>query len=198
MGIANSRELHGNRQRRSSPCFESSNQGENRYRRYFFRRRMPSTTISPTLPNVAQSNSNQFLYGARSGMSSIPVYAPLPPLSSRLPPMSYNNFPVASYMPQQPMMVLPQRVAPMMSTPYMNPVSPSSPPMPTLYMPQAQAQAQAQQPFFNNMVRPAFMPMTVPGGALFSPPLNSVAPMRLLTDWTGGGQISPGFLGPPI
>ncbi|CAF2079654.1 unnamed protein product [Rotaria magnacalcarata] len=196
MGIANSRELHGNRQRRSSPCFESSNQGENRYRRYFFRRRMPSTTISPTLPNVAQSNSNQFLYGTRSGMSSIPVYAPLPPLSSRLPPMSYNNFPVASYMPQQPMMVLPQRVAPMMSTPYMNPVSPSSPPMPTLYMPQAQAQA--QQPFFNNMVRPAFMPMTVPGGALFSPPLNSVAPMRLLTDWTGGGQISPGFLGPPI
>ncbi|CAF3846534.1 unnamed protein product [Rotaria magnacalcarata] len=122
MGIANSRELHGNRQRRSSPCFESSNQGENRYRRYFFRRRMPSTTISPTLPNVAQSNSNQFLYGTRSGMSSIPVYAPLPPLSSRLPPMSYNNFPVASYMPQQPMMVLPQRVAPMMSTPYMNPI----------------------------------------------------------------------------
>ncbi|CAF3350171.1 unnamed protein product [Rotaria socialis] len=194
MGIANSRELHGNRQGRPSPYFGSSNQGENRYRRYFFRRRMPNTTISPTLPNVAQSNSNQFLYGTRPGMSPMPVYAPLPPLPSRLPPMSYNNFPVASYMPQQPMMVLPQRVAPMMSTPYMNPVSPSSPPISTLYMPHAQA----QQPFFNNMVRPASVPMTVPAGVLFSPPLNSVAPMRLLTDWTGGGQISPGFLGPPI
>ena len=67
-------------------------------------------------------------------------------------------------------------------SPYMMMAAPYTPP-PYLQPPQI-------QPAYNNI--------GYPGGSPYYPSPYPPAPARLLTDWTGGGKISPGFLGPPL
>ena len=89
------------------------------------------------------------------------------------------------------------RVRPMPS-PYL-PISYNNYPIPSPYLMMRPPQLSASpygaqmpiQPVYNN---PAFA-SPAPVGNPYYP---SVPPARLLTDWTGGGKISPGFLGPPL
>lgn len=90
------------------------------------------------------------------------------PAYGRVQPVS-SPYPPMAYNNYPLMMMRPQQIAP---TPYLSP-------MPV-------------QAVYNN---PAFAsPGPVVGNAYYP----SAAPARLLTDWTGGGKISPGFLGPPL
>lgn len=70
-------------------------------------------------------------------------------------------------------------------TPYI-----AQPPM--MYMVPAPPRAGAPAPYPMLPPTPQVAPMPGPVGVY------SALPGRLLTDWTGGGKISPGFLGPPI
>jgi len=186
MGIGNSQEWFGQRKRKRSSSPRAGLLGKRNYRRgNFRRRRSPSPTIQPSLPDFTLPVSYQPLYGSYPGNRPFPTYIPLQPMSSPFLPISYNNYPVPSNMPPQYMMMQPQRMAPPMPVPYMG----LPPPMSTPYGQQAQ-----MQPVYNNIGVPASMP----GGTGFYPPSYPSAPARLITDWTGGGQISPGFLGPPI
>ena len=92
-----------------------------------------------------------------------------------VPPVRYNNyFPTGPFYPspQPMMMMLPGPRAGVPMQPFVMP-----PPSPNM-MP--------------HYVQPA-APVVAPAGV---PPPSF--PGRLLTDWTAGGKISPGFLGPPI
>lgn len=177
MGIGNSREQFG---QRSSP--PGSGRWKRNYRRGYYRRRRPSlTTTQSILPIVTRPLSNQPLYGSYYVNRPVPSYAPLQPIPSPYLPISYNNYSAPSNIPPQYMRMLP---LPRVAAPYM-----SSPPMSMPYVQQPPI-----QPIYNNMGIPASMP----GGAGYYPFSYPSAPMRLITDWTGGGKISPGFLGPPI
>jgi hypothetical protein len=150
-------------------------------------------------------------------MAPMPIYAPVQPMPSPFLPMRYNNFAAPSYMAPRSMMVPSQRIAPPMQTPFLALPGPS---MSTPYV----NRTHLQHPYnhmvvprtnnhmavprtinhmaiprtINHMAVPRTMPAIMTGaGGVFPPPYPSV-PTRLLTDWTGGGKISPGFLGPPI
>jgi hypothetical protein len=90
--------------------------------------------------------------------------------------MAYNNYSAPAQVPPQYMMMMPPNVpSSYPSTPY--------------------AQQAPIQPVYNNIGYPG----SIPGGNAYYPQMYpSAAPARLITDWTGGGKISPGFLGPPI
>lgn len=95
-----------------------------------------------------------------------------------------------------PLAVIPGygRVRPMPS-PYL-PMSYNNYPIPSPYLmmrpPQLSYTPQMPiQPVYNN---PGFASPAPVGNAYYP----SGLPARLLTDWTGGGKISPGFLGPPL
>ncbi|CAF3354638.1 unnamed protein product [Rotaria sp. Silwood2] len=186
----------GSSQESQSSSRHSSTSGR-RLRRFFFRRNKPIPTTQLSSPGITQPTSYQHFYGTRPSSRPIPIYPPLEQPSPSFLPISYNNFQFPSYIPPQPMMMPPPpppRVAPFMSPSYMIPAPPPFlPPMSTPYMQQPQV-----QPIYNNMVAPVSMPVGNSGGALLNPPSYPGAPSRLITDWTGGGAISPGFLGPPI
>lgn len=107
-------------------------------------------------------------------------------------PLYYNNYSPPSYMPVQPMMMMPPRPPPP-SQPMPQFMYPSSPPtgmpMPPPYVPQS---------VYSPVAPPAAAPTNSYGGTGYYSSSYPSAPGRLLTDWTGGGVISPGFLGPPI
>ncbi|CAF1243873.1 unnamed protein product [Rotaria sordida] len=188
MGIGNSQTS----QRHQSSGHGTSN-GKKQKKR-FFRRNKSSPTRDFNLPSVIQPASYQRLFGTRRGTRPIPIYPPLEQPSPSFLPISYNNFRVSSYMPPQPMMMLPPRVTPFMPASYMAPAPSPQPPISIPYIQQPQI-----QPIYNNMAAaPTSMPMGISAGAILNPPLYPGAPARFITDWTGGGAISPGFLGPPI
>jgi hypothetical protein len=174
MGIANSREWFKQRLRKQSPSPRSGRGGRNQKRRYF-RRRQPTLTTLPIIPTITQPLSYQPLYAG----GLIPAYGRVQPMPSPYLPISYNNYPVPSQVPPQYMMMMApsQQVAP---SPYISPP----------YVQQAQIQPAA----YNNIGYPG----SIPGGNVYYPLSYPSAPTRLITDWTGGGKISPGFLGPPI
>ena len=101
-----------------------------------------------------------------------------------VPPMRYNN-----YFPSGPFYPSPQ---PMMMT------LPGPGQMPFLG-PRAGA---LMQPFAMSSPSPNVVPNYVsPAAPVVGPPGIPPPPSfpgRLMTDWTAGGKISPGFLGPPI
>ncbi|CAF1135121.1 unnamed protein product [Rotaria sp. Silwood1] len=115
-----------------------------------------------------------------------------------VPPQQLPQFPPIM-LPQQvsepqPMM-MPQQIAPSISSPYVYSPYPMSMPMPPTPYPQQQPQA---QPIINNIgISPPISPV------MANPIMPSPVPFQgrtvnAFTDWTGGGKISPGFLGPPI
>ncbi len=193
MGIGNSREPYGQRPRRRSrsrsrsPIFGILG-GKNK-RRGSFRRRRHNSTTEPVLPSATRPISYQSLYGSYYANRQFPVYPQVQPISSPFLPISYNNYSAPSNIPPQYMMMLQQqRVAPFMPTPY------TPPPISMPYV-----QQPPMQPAYNNIGGvPAPVPTGMPIGTGIYPPPYSSAPARLITDWTGGGKISPGFLGPPI
>jgi hypothetical protein len=69
-----------------------------------------------------------------------------------------------------------------------------SPNIPSPYVSNPYVQQAQVQPVYNNIG----YPNSIPGGNAYYPLLYPSTPGRLVTDWTGGGKISPGFLGPPI
>ncbi|CAF3677432.1 unnamed protein product [Rotaria sp. Silwood1] len=193
MGIGNSRTSSGH----------GSSSG--RRRGCFFRRNKPSPTTQINSFGTAQPVSYQRMYGVRPNTRPIPIYPPLDQPSPSFLPLSYNHYHVSSYVPPQPMMIPPRVAAPIMPPSYMVPAPlpprlppppPLPPPIPPVSIPYVQ-QPQLQ-PIYNNIPAPVSMPMGISGGAVLNPPSYPGAPPRLITDWTGGGAISPGFLGPPI
>jgi hypothetical protein len=172
MGTGNSREWYGQRQESS---FGYNNQSGKK-RRNFFRRLLDTTTLP-----IVYAGTQPITY--RSSSASRPIAEPTPfyaPMQPQFLPMPYNMNAAPSFMSPQPMMMPP---APPVG-PYMIP--------PQMQMPYVQ-QAQ-MQPAYNNMQFPGIMPG---GTGPYSSPYASIPP-RLITDWTRGGVISPGFLGPPI
>jgi hypothetical protein len=188
MGIGHSRERYG--QRREEPG--SINPRERKYKRGVFRRRRHIPTISTTSLTVTQPSLFRFSHGAYGSPLPVSAYPAIQPILPPFLPISYNHYPAPSYMSPQYMMPLP-KVAPSMPAPFI-----ASPPISMPYMQPAQIQPVPFQPSYNNIGVPASMPMGMSGGPGFYPSSYPPAPARLITDWTGGGQISPGFLGPPI
>ncbi len=137
-------------------------------KRRYFRRRQPTPT---TVPTITQSLSYQPLFAG----GLFPSYGRIQPISSPYLPIAYNNYSIPAQVPPQYMMMM----SPNIPSPYV-----SNP-----YVQQAQV-----QPVYNNIG----YPNSIPGGNAYYPLLYPSTPGRLVTDWTGGGKISPGFLGPPI
>ena len=176
MGIGNSRAWFGLQRKRQPPPPPVYARGGRHRKRGFFRLRTPSVTTIPISSTVTQPVSYQPLYSYNYPFRVAPAYGRLQPMPSPYLPIAYNNYPA----PPQYMMMQsppPPQVAPVAPPPYM------SPPISTPYVPQV-------QPIYNN---PGY-PGAIPAGSLYYPS----APARLITDWTGGGKISPGFLGPPL
>ncbi len=113
----------------------------------------------------------------------------------------YMQQPHNAMMPQQILQSqpyrMPQQLQPSMYTPYVSSPYAMSTPYPASYAQQQQQQPQVQ-PMYNNIG------VSAPGPAIISAPsgpyssANRPAGPNLGTDWTGGGKISPGFLGPPL
>ncbi|CAF0743872.1 unnamed protein product [Adineta ricciae] len=197
MGIGSSRKWslhHGEK-----PSFGAQRSpSEEKHRGSFFRRRRSIPTASTTLPTMVQPISRRALYGSYSGMRPIaPAYSPMQPMSPSFLPMRYNNYSSPSYAQPQPMMMQAQRAAPAMPASYMALPSPS---MSTPYIQPAQVPIQQApvQPAYSTVPVQPQIPGSMSGGTGSYPLSYPSQPGRLLTDWTGGGKISPGFLGPPI
>ena len=168
---------------------DNPNQGRRRQRRSFFRARLPTTTNLSLVPLVSHHHLRRTLNSSNFGFGPTYSYAPMPMYS----PMQYNSYLPNGYMsPQSMLMPPPQRIAPAMPGQYAMPSLPPSAGMQMLspYLPQQQPMQMQIPPAYNNYAAPA----PVPAGRNLYPS----APARLMTDWTGGGIISPGFLGPPI
>ncbi len=186
MGIGNSRQRYGQRPRKRSLS------PRRRYSRRNYLRRRSSQITETIFPSVTLPISYQPLYGSYYGNGQFPIYAPLQPI----PPVLPINYSAPLQVPPQYMMAQPQRVAQPMSAPYMAPLPPPphSSPMSMPYVQQPQI-----QPAYNNIGGiPASMPVNIPVAIGPYPASYPSPPGRLITDWTAGGQISPGFLGPPI
>ena len=187
MGIGISREhsvKRRHRKPRPSPPLPKIRRSQ---RGALFRRRSITPTTSSVFPLISQSNlqttSSSFNFGP--GISYPYLQTPL------FYSAQYNN----GYSPSQPLMFYPQR--PVFSTPPSQPIpypTPSPPPPQpfsapyNMQMPSPYVQQTPMQPAYNNY----------PSGQVFNPASYPMPAQRLLTDWTGGGQISPGFLGPPL
>ena len=63
--------------------------------------------------------------------------------------------------------------------------------------PRVQQQPQAQ-PSYSNIGPSAPISMNIVDPTGQSPSLYQTGVVNVLTDWTAGGKISPGFLGPPL
>lgn len=188
MGIGKSRQWFRNLNRKlSASSYQYADPPITKYKRSFFHRKKRNSTKLTTLPLNTQTDFHQSTYGVNVFNGTMSIYTAFPRSSPQYLPMNQNYLPVYSYAPQQPMMMVPP--PPMTGAPYIHPSIPISTP----YVPQAQV-----LPNYNNMINPGFMP----AGSLGRPntfPIPYSTPMgRLLTDWTRGGKISPGFLGPPI
>ena len=117
----------------------------------------------------------------------MPIVQPVPPLIPQMMPS--NRFVPAS----QPVLI-PQ---PMPSSFYPNPVPPR--PSQLIEQPISTPYAQAQLPVYNMApVNVPIQPTMVPRTSENYGTSYRVISQNLFTDWTGGGMISPGFLGPPL
>lgn len=186
------------------------------------RRRKASPRSSPHRPAhvVPIRRHYQPSYGSYPYIPPLPVYAsPAQPQPySGYMPMYYNNYPTPPYLsPRQPMMMPQQLAQPVMmpqQVPYSQPMPTSRQIPPSIYSPYGHsfsppaystgaaysgAYAQAHvHPIYNNAVPPSY---ASPGFANPNFPSSAAFQLstgQLSTDWTRGGKISPGFLGPPI
>lgn len=181
MGRVHSRHYHENRRRRSLPTVKPNAKKENLFIRRFLRGNLSTTISETTCSDVTSSESYPILPGHHSPIGQSPIYSPMPVISGN----SYNNYPIVSYVPPSPMMMVQPRISPM--------IPPSSPSMPISYMQQLRV-----PPMYNIMSTPIYASAPVIGGNALDPLKYPLPSYRLVTDWTGGGKISPGFLGPPI
>lgn len=190
------------------------------------RPRSPPQVVPYPVP-IKQRPHQRYAYGSYPYIQHVPAYAPVsqPQAYSGYMPVYQINYPNApNTYPRQPAMVpqqMPQSVIAPSPVPLYQPGMmpqqvPMSQPMsrqvplsmfPPYMYPSAAAyptgvpySAPYAQPAFNNVVS---SPSYSPGGGIASPNFaasNSynLTSGQLSTDWTGGGKISPGFLGPPI
>lgn len=205
MGAGSSREYYGGN-RLSAPRY---GRGKRKRRRGAVRRINPTVTTEP-LPPVKYRSPHHHHHGYplhHHGLHPL-AYAPMPapaPISyPRYMPMPYNNYAMSPYaFSREPYMMPAQRYQPMSmfqqaSSPLYS-AYPSAPystgvPMSTPYVPQS-----TPVPFnYANMGSSAPVPMSMPIPATPYPSARPITVGKLTTDWTGGGKISPGFLGPPI
>ena len=146
--------------------------GLSRSRHAETRQRRSASSSPPFNPRRSQRSDPTDYLETKPDFPIIPMpsYPLFNPMTG-VPPVRYNNyFPSRPYFPSpQPMMMM------MLPGGQMQPfgIPSASPNVAPTYM----------QPALP-MVAPVSAPPSYPG--------------RLLTDWTGGGKISPGFLGPPI
>lgn len=220
MGIGSSSMQQEYRQKRRYP---PSKHGK-KQRRGLLRRprpRTPSQTVPHGVP-IKYHSYNKYAYGYGYGsypyVQPAPIYPslPQPQAYSGYMPMYNNNYrqPVMAPQVQVPLYqpgMMPQQVPISQPMPMSRQVPPSMYP-PYSYPPSAAAvyptsvpysvpnvQPQAQPPYNNVVSSPSFSPVANPSTPNI--PASSFYPItsgQLSTDWTGGGKISPGFLGPPI
>jgi hypothetical protein len=189
MGTGNSRTPAEQRARRAPGSAANTVLMRKKRRRAFFSPRLSTVITQAVVPAVTQAGSRRPVHSRSSQANSTVIFGPAQP---QLQPFYYSNYPTPSYMPSQPMMMMSSlRPPPPQAMPqYMYPSSPpTGMPMSTPYMP---------QPVYSPVARPTIASTSSYGGTGYYPSSYPIAPGRLLTDWTGGGVISPGFLGPPI
>lgn len=228
MGIGSSQEQHGARIGRRSPGPKYHVPGKKKRRRGLFRRARRVTTqpivpikyhSSHRYPHAVRRHGLPMPVYPQL-LPAYPGYIPMSYNNYAMPPYAFSRqpymmpsqqfqpmpmqqsmpviIPPPFMMPQTaawpPPMAMPQQRAPPMYSAY-----PSSPysmgvPMSTPYVQQAPQifsnynNIGASAPISTGMVTPA---------APYSSPYQATG-AKLSTDWTGGGKISPGFLGPPI
>ena len=183
MGTGNSRAPAEQRARRAPASVANTVLVRKKRRRAFFSPRLSTVITQAVVPAVTQAGSRRPVRSRSPQATSTVIFGRAQP---QFQPFYYNNYSPPSYMPPQPMMMMsPPRLPPPQAMPqYMYPSSPpTGMPMSTPYMP---------QPVYSPVAPPATAPASYYSSSY------PTAPGRLLTDWTGGGVISPGFLGPPI
>lgn len=209
MGAGSSREYYG-ASRGNRPPSAKYGHGKRKRRRGVIRQAKP-TVITQPLPPIKYRSSLHHHYGLHPlAYARMPVQAPLS--YPRYMPNLYNNYAMSPYaFSRQPYMMPAQRYQPMSMPPSL-PMSmfqqpsaplysayPSAPyatgaPMSTPYAAQP-----TPVPFnYNDVPVSAPIPMSMPSSATPYPSFRPMTAGKLSTDWTGGGKISPGFLGPPI
>ncbi|CAF3581975.1 unnamed protein product [Rotaria sordida] len=127
-----------------------------------------------------------------------PIIPPPRPVQPIVPPQQVPQFQpiiLPQQVPEIPPMMMPQQIIPPMSPPYLSP--PYSMAMPASSTPYVQQQLQAQ-PIINNMGVSPPISAGITNPVVPNVLSNQGRPINFFTDWTGGGKISPGFLGPPI
>ena len=227
MGVGGSREPSSSQARRQAQSARQNSPSGRRRRRGFFGRVRPAPTTEPLVttrhhisrPHHVHTRIPNYVRPHHIRPASLPPYynrqVPFAYYPAQqpffVPPRAYQPMMMPQQIPVPPAMIIPQpavRPQPMMM--------PQSIVPPQMYMMPQQTPAQAPifssptrmaqpawagyappvQSFYNNI--PASIPaqVSMPAGSYRSP--YSVATRNLFTDWTGGGIISPGFLGPPI
>ena len=213
MGIGSSQEPYdpvGPRQVRPP---RPGSQGGKKRRRRFFRRSKPEPTAQPVPSSHRPHSPRRHAHHSRHINTPAPTYVIRPRAGPPAPvPYNRNYAPFAYPFLRQPMMMMPQQQLPvynpmMMPTgpPMMMPqqAAPPPPPMVPPYMYAAAPPPAAPQWIRYPQAPPAYnfnnaAPTGMAAPAQAYRPLNPLGSVNLLTDWTGGGVISPGFLGPPI
>jgi len=124
---------------------------------------------------------------------SQPMMIPQPAMMPQ-PAVMPQPMMIPQQVPQSQPMAMPQQVSPAVFSPYI--LSPYSTGVP-FSAPYVQQQPQVR-PVYNNVGVSAQVPTGMTGQNIpYSFPYQA-ANVQFTTDWTGGGKISPGFLGPPI
>jgi hypothetical protein len=216
MGVGHSQEPDELISRRRSPVAQQGIPSRSNRRRAFFRKVRTTPTTHTVVPTRHQSTHRR-RYGEHRMHAHIPVSRQpqgiMPPFYNphigygRLPEQQPMMMPVqsmAGYQPMmmpppamlsQPMMMMPQQIALSMGqsqwTRYLQQQSTLPPPPSSIPPP--------MQPVYSYIPLPS--PIQPGSTAIPMRPYRayySTANRNLTTDWTGGGMISPGFLGPPL
>ena len=224
MGIGSSGMQGEYRQKRRYPSSKYGSYGGKKQKRgSFFKKtglRSTPQSVQPVIPMQPYSQYNSAFGPYPYMQRPIPAYGPVPQAYPGYMPMNYNNYSNVPnvYYPQQPP---PPPPPPPPQIPVYQPNAipqqvPVAQPMPmtrqvpyTTYSPYAYPSPSPPAyptgtPYSTPYVQPQVaQPVYPTGGSFGSSSFTSSGPYRqtsgqLSTDWTGGGKISPGFLGPPI
>jgi hypothetical protein len=206
MGGGNSRRQNGQQPARVEQRAQARLPRPRRLFRQIRRSVSPTTqTIVPASTRRHYLRQTAYLMDPSNRVNS--SYLPIGPFL----PMQYDYFGRPMYMPNRSMMMFSQRMpTPAPGSYVMSPSAlppPLVPPPPPILSPAAPSLLPLpapNMPMPSPYVQPAMMgnytirPSAPPSVPIVYPTTYPTANGRLITDWTGGGQISPGFLGPPL
>lgn len=213
MGIGNSHRRDRPKLKKGYPSNYHGHHGGGAGRQRGLLRKMK---LDPTTQNIVPVKRHppwRYSYGSNMWRTPMPAYSIPQSVLPMSMPMAYNNNYAAAYpyAPRsQPMMgPSPQPAIPIIAPPpvpqYGPMVMSQLPPMSAPYStglalsPSYIQQAPSARPAYNNNMEYSTPMPTGSGDPMASYGTPTMAKTGyFLTDWTGGGKLSPGFLGPPL